>query len=137
MIGRCAAGTLEATDPSSPEPPAVSAPATPSSQVGRQTAEAFFKICDDDSTILNYGPKGDAIETGARINDFCAGYLEGAFAAMVRAGVICDDGVADDEDAYFLRSVIKKYVADVPVHDSDRDGLVRTALARAFVCHKG
>ena len=54
--------------------------------------------------------KGGVIRRGEHFDGFCAGFLQGALAAMQQANIVCPK--SDDTDANFLLSVLETYAVN-------------------------
>jgi hypothetical protein len=76
----------------------------------------------------------EGVQIGTKLNDYCAGFLEGALALMTREKFICPD---EHVDSVFLLSVFDVYVNDKKLKGSDNLAeAIEAAYQRAFSCKK-
>jgi hypothetical protein len=75
--------------------------------------------------------KGDGTRIGETLDGYCTGFLEGAFALMLRAKSICPDRRVDPD---FLLSVLSIYVDDQHLTSVDAGEAIAAAYQRAFPC---
>jgi Rap1a immunity proteins len=97
---------------------------------GQQSIESLQALCSKKIIAVNW--QGEKI--GEKPNDYCRGFLEGAFTAMRHAKLICPDQEADGP---FLLSVFTTYVADQKLKTSNAAAeAIAAAYQRAFSCQK-
>ncbi len=76
----------------------------------------------------------DGVRIGEKPDAYCTGYLEGGFALMKRAKLICPE---EHVDGSFLLSVLNRYVSDKKLKDlDDAAEAMEVAYQRAFTCKK-
>jgi hypothetical protein len=75
----------------------------------------------------------DGARIGEKLNGYCIGFLEGAFALMEQANLICPESQNNGE---FLLSVLNTYVADKQIKGVAAGEAVEAAYRRAFPCKR-
>jgi hypothetical protein len=107
---------------------------TPSAALSQpMTLELLKKRCADKTIVMGHDARGRVIKTGERLGGFCAGFLQGALAAMQEANIACPER---ETDARFLLSVLETYVKDAGISQADAGQVVDEAFRRAFPCNK-
>ena len=76
-----------------------------------------------------YGTNGERV--GETLDAYCTGFLEGAFALMVSAQMICPEKTVN---AGFLLSLVNTYAADRQLKGVDAGPVMEAAYERAFLC---
>jgi len=104
------------------------------SVVGPAAAEPsmdqVIKACGQKTLVFSAQGK----RVGEKIDGYCQGFLEGAFAVLVHKGAICQPkNDADAVTAEYLISVLKQYRADEK-SEMDLGTTIENAFARAFPC---
>jgi hypothetical protein len=107
---------------------------TPSAALSQpMTLELLQKRCADKTIVMGHDALGGVIKTGERLGGFCAGFLQGALAAMQEANIVCPES---ETDASSLLSVLETYVKDAGIGQADAGKVVDEAFRRAFPCNK-
>ena len=75
----------------------------------------------------------DGTRIGEKLDGYCVGFLEGAFAVMEQSKLICPEKRNGSE---FLRSVLNTYVNDKQIKDVEAGEAVGAAYRRAPPCKK-
>ena len=96
------------------------------------TIENFQNLCSKKVPYFAPDAKGSWIKMAETLDGYCAGYLEGALAAMQQAKLACPN--KDQTDAAFLLSVIDTYVKDAGLSQVDAGQAIDGAYQRAFPC---
>lgn len=94
-----------------------------------QTLEALQTRCAQKTIVMNR----EGVQIAEALNDYCRGFLEGAFTAMQRAKLICPERTPD---GYVLLSVLSTYVKDQKLKGVDAADAVSGAYERAYPCKK-
>jgi hypothetical protein len=84
--------------------------------------------------VLGYDEKGDVVKAGEVINDYCAGFLEGALSVLVQAQKICAKDKHTSPE--YLLSTILTYRTETKSQDNDAATVIEVAFKRAFSCKK-
>ena len=74
----------------------------------------------------------DGARLGEKLDGYCVGFLEGTFAAMEQAKLICPEGRSDTA---FLLSILNTFVNEKQIK-GDAGEAVGAAYRRAFPCKK-
>jgi hypothetical protein len=108
---------------------------TPSAALSQpMTLELLKKRCADKTIVMGHDAfLGGVIKTGERLGGFCAGFLQGALAAMQEANIVCPESETDGSS---LLSVLETYVKDAGIGQADAGQVVDEAFRRAFPCNK-
>lgn len=89
-----------------------------------------MKACAQKTLVFNAQGK----QVGEKIDGYCKGVLEGAFAVLVHKGTICQPkDETDPVTVEFLVSVLTQYRADEK-SEMDLGTTIEKAFARAFPC---
>ncbi|TCL74456.1 hypothetical protein EV286_10216 [Rhizobium sp. BK251] len=92
--------------------------------------DQVIKACGQKTLVFSAQGK----RVGEKIDGYCQGFLEGAFAVLVHKGAICrpkDD--ADPVTAEYLITVLNQYRADEK-SEMDLGTTIEKAFVRAFPC---
>lgn len=100
------------------------------------TIENLQNRCSEKTIVMGRDAKGNVVKTGERLDSYCAGYLEGALAAMQQTKLACPRFEKDHIDAGFLLSVLETYVKDSGLSGVEAGRVIDEAYRRAFPCNQ-
>lgn len=79
---------------------------------GQKGVDELLAQCNKKVTVMGRDASGKLIKAGERLDGYCEGYLEGSFAALLRAKLICFKDTGEPPSAEFLLSLVRTYRAD-------------------------
>jgi hypothetical protein len=89
--------------------------------------------CAKKTVVMGRAEKGEIVEVGKRLDGYCAGFLDRAFAMLIKAKNICAEKSADSSSD-FLVSLVETYRAQKGVGSEDAASAVEAAFRRHFSC---